>query len=245
MKHFLLGGSSASRWMACPGSVKLIASLPRQPGGAAANRGTMLHEMVGRVINGASPESLVGKVHESVVLTAVDAKTALLPAAAAYRRFTALVENAKLEVRVKLGAYVGGTADIIGHRKGIGYVGDFKFGAGIVPVASNPQLMLYAAGALAQKLMPAHTVVIRLAIIQPAARRVLEEDEVPVKRVREFGHEVRRIAKIALAPGAALVPGDKQCEWCPAEKADICPAVKALRATAQPDLAKSLLTLGR
>ena len=224
--------------------MKLIASLPSGPSSAAADRGTGLHHFAGLVIAGAAPESLVGKQHSNYTLNSIDARTALLPAVAAYGRFVGRAKNVTLERKVRIAQHVWGTADILGHHKGVGLVGDFKFGSGVVEAKSNEQMLFYAAGALIGKQLPPSTSALRLAIIQPANRKVLDEWEVDAKRVREFGAEVKRVAKIALGDDpAGLNPGEKQCTWCPAEP--VCPARKQQRATAQPDLAKSLLTLSR
>lgn len=212
-KHAAVGGSTISRTLRCPGSVKLIASLPRGPSSPAADRGTMLHHMAGKVIAGAPPESLVGQQHAGQFLTSLDARTALLPAVAAYYRFVGMAKNVMLEVKVRLAPKVWGTADILGHHKGVGLVGDFKFGSGIVEAKNNEQMMFYAAGAFMGKRLPGTTAVVRLAIIQPEGRRVLDEDEQSAKRIRDFGYEVLRVAKVAMGDAPPdYVPGDKQCE---------------------------------
>jgi len=42
--HHPLGASGASRWLACPGSVRLSADLP-DPGSAYAEEGTLAHQL--------------------------------------------------------------------------------------------------------------------------------------------------------------------------------------------------------
>lgn len=238
-QHAAVGGSAISRILRCPGSVALVATLPRGST-PAADRGTMLHYMAGRMIErGERAEDLVGEEHAGVALTAHDAQHALLPAVAAYRKFVGAAKNVKLEVKVRHMKYVWGTADILGHHKAVGIVGDFKFGDGKVEVAHNEQLKFYASAALVSKKIPASTPVVRTGIIQPGARRVLEEHEYSAKTLWEFAREVKEIAKVALKPDAPIVPGEKQCQWCPAKKAGICPKLKPV----QGDLAGNLAGL--
>jgi hypothetical protein len=202
--------------------------------------------MAGRMITeGARAEELIGYAHAGQTLNSLDARTALLPAVAAYRRFIGMARAVTLEVKVRHGVGVWGTADILGHHKGVGMVGDFKFGAGVVEVKNNDQLMFYASAAIVSGKLPKSLPVVRLAIIQPGARPVLDETEVTGKALRDFAVEVKEVAKAALSKDAPLVPGEKQCQWCPADKAGICKARKAQRAAAAPDLASALLTLSR
>jgi len=225
-KHYLIGGSAIARIIRCPGSVRLSAPLQRTSS-AAADRGTMLHKMAEIAITkNREPHSLIGYEHAGQVLLPTDAKTALMPALAAYRKFVG-EWKAQLEVRVKFAPKVGGTADIVAHHKGMGLVGDFKFGFIGVNPNDNEQMLFYAGAAVASGKLPQNTRSFRLAIIQPAARPVLQEADTltPMKRVVEFSHEVMRVAKIAMRDDAPLVPGDTQCQWCPAKAAGTCPAV--------------------
>ena len=245
-QHAVVGGSAYSRIKRCPGSVRLVATLPHGPAGPAADRGTMLHRMAGLMIrSGARAEELVGSQYVGQVLTSIDARTALLPAVDAYRRFIGMAKGVTLEVKVRHAVSVWGTADILGRHKGVGLVGDFKFGAGAVEVKGNDQLMFYASAALVSGKLPKQTPVVRMAIIQPGARPTLQEDEASARQLRDFAAEVREVAKVALSDDAPLIPGDKQCQWCPAGKAGICKARNAQRAAAAPDLATALLTLTR
>ena len=51
MKHSnVVGGSTAKRVIACPGSVKLVQKMPPQPSSVHADRGTMLHDVISRIL---------------------------------------------------------------------------------------------------------------------------------------------------------------------------------------------------
>ena len=56
MKHSdIVGGSSASRVINCPGSVALVATMPTDEGSSYANEGSLLHEAAALTMDGASP----------------------------------------------------------------------------------------------------------------------------------------------------------------------------------------------
>lgn len=50
--HARLSGSSAARWIACPGSVALCAAVPERPSGEAAEEGTMAHSLGEQILSG-------------------------------------------------------------------------------------------------------------------------------------------------------------------------------------------------
>jgi len=241
--HAAIGGSTISRVLRCPGSVRLAQDLPRTSS-PAADRGTMLHAAMERVHAGEDPARLVGFQHTGQTLDHNDARRALLPARAALGKFVGEMK-ARLEVRVVLARRVWGTADILAYAKGLGKVGDFKFGANKVEVAGNEQALFYAAAALESGEMPYAARTIELGIIQPGQRPVLQTERVKASAVVTFGKAVKTIARVALSHDAAIVPGEKQCEWCPVKKANKCPAHNEARASAKPDLAAALMSLAR
>ena len=225
--HAACGGSSVSRWLRCPGSVQLLAPLPRTSS-AAADRGTMLHAAMERVMDGTDPGELArqGFTHNGVKLEQADARKALVPARHAHQLFLKGVSY-KMEVRVKHAPRVWGTADLIGVAGVIGYVGDYKFGTGAVAVADNEQLQFYASAALACGALPPTVTKIKTAIIQPESREVLQTHTYSSFALHAFGMRVRDAAKVALSKTkpAPLVPGDIQCKWCDGKKLNLCPAL--------------------
>lgn len=224
MLHAKIGGSTVARAMRCPGSVALVASLPRAPSSGAADRGTMLHHFIARMIaENVKAEALVGQMHLGIKLTAFEARTALLPAHYAYRQFLSHIRQVRLEQWVELERDVGGTADVLGVSRHFGYVADFKFGAGRVHPARNPQLMFYAACALESGVFPRSVKSVRAAIIQPGAWRVLERTKFSRVDLTRFAAGVRRAAKLAFGAEPPLKPGPVQCEYCPAKR--VCPAL--------------------
>ena len=60
--HAALSASQSDRWMACPGSVALIATVPKQPSSPAAEEGTAAHEAAALCLQeGITPTELVGR----------------------------------------------------------------------------------------------------------------------------------------------------------------------------------------
>lgn len=226
-QHAAIGGSAISRILRCPGSVKLVAALPREPSSPAAARGTMMHAaMVELVTNKRTVESLMndGYAHGGVALTHNDARD-LMKALHATRKFTGRA-HLSLEVRVAIQPRVWGTADVMAYKAGRGLLADYKFGSGIVEVEDNEQLMFYAVGALANGAFPRTTRDVLTAIIQPAAPRVLNTHAYTIRRLNEFKDDIVAVAKVALHPTirAPLIPGTVQCKWCPVKPT--CSALK-------------------
>lgn len=163
----VVGGSSATRMIACPGHYQLLQGIPghllAKEETSYAAQGTMLHEVMAKVLNEgvADPMELVGQTFYDRVLTARDVTEAIAPALAAFDVYCASspIEGDEfdfyVEQRVELKGIPGafGTTDIAGRwteRKRAAVI-DWKFGAG-VPVyiidddgKPNAQLMFYAA----------------------------------------------------------------------------------------------------
>jgi hypothetical protein len=225
--HASIGGSTIERVMLCPGSVRLCADIPNRSS-LAALRGTALHGVMERLAQQVcGAEAFVGRtVTEgdlSYTITQKDIIKGAMPALAAYHRFTSKMEVKQLEVRVAYRKNVWGTADVLAHNmRATGKVGDFKFGTGKVEVEENKQMLFYAGAAIECREMPSEVRTIELAIIQPTHRPVLNVWKTTRKFVDAFVRDVKRAVERAHAPDAELVPGDVQCEWCPAKSK--CPA---------------------
>ena len=46
----IVGGSTAKRVMACPGSVKLVQQMPPKPSSKYADEGTLLHNVIAEIL---------------------------------------------------------------------------------------------------------------------------------------------------------------------------------------------------
>lgn len=152
--HAILQPSSAGRWVACPGSVKLEALYPEDTESEASREGTAAHWALAEVLNGRAVAE--GQLTDAgFVLTdvQVDAATSLL------RHVHALVarygEQPEFHVEQRLAinrvhGQCWGTPDVVLYFRKANriVVLDFKFGHGWVEVYENWQLLAYLAGVL-------------------------------------------------------------------------------------------------
>lgn len=103
---------------------------------------------------------------------------------------------------------------------------DLKYGYEKVDAFENPQLMIYALGALEQVSLIADIIRVRMFIHQPRINHV-SEYECSVQKLEEFGQYIKAIAAdvVQLAdhagdngpdviPATAFHPGEKTCRWC-------------------------------
>ena len=232
MAHATLSPSKASRWMACPGSVREEARYPDESGPAAID-GTHTHTLLEHCVKGGlgDPTTMAGvklKDHEGEFVVDAD-RAARVKVAIEYIR-QRVAESPLFEIlaerRVDPAYYLGrsdlsGTADVQIRTPGVLEIIDYKDGMGIVEAAGNPQLELYALGALASLGVPInqdtgyHTV--RMTIVQPKLMvkglPAVSSHEIRVTDLLEkLGNYVIKAAATD-APDAPLVAGD-HCKFC-------------------------------
>jgi hypothetical protein len=224
--------SASPRWINCPGSVRLIESLrlPPEPPSMAALEGTLCHNLCEwSVDQGKSPREWLGQTLEieghalSVTERHVElAEWAIAKLGDFIQDDSMVFLETRCDYRKAIGAPEGdgyGTSDVVIVNPTETVVVDYKFGMGRVS-ADSPQLKLYA--------LDEHTPDgdIRLVIIQPKLHAV-EEHLTTKAQLHEFANQVRPIVKLIETEDAnpPLVPGDQQCQWCPAS--GHCPALAA------------------
>ncbi|CAB4183707.1 Protein of unknown function DUF2800, partial [uncultured Caudovirales phage] len=155
MKHStVVGGSTAKRVMACPGSVALVAQAPVMPSSTYADKGTMLHTAISEYLLG--EDNVIGTTYEGHTLDQEMYDDKLQPALDLLDTLDpdGLMKMA-VETRVGFGSYLPGafgSCDLLGRIGNTAYVIDWKFGDGIaVSADDNEQLMYYAAAAMRTK----------------------------------------------------------------------------------------------
>lgn len=221
--HALLGASSAHRWLNCPGSALLTADMPDTTS-IYAEEGTQAHavcEAVARealaheyrLVSSAIPDQVEGSPE---MLECADVYLdAILEAIAGLGLALDDPPYIALEQRVDFSQWVPdgfGTADCILIGNGILHVIDYKHGKGVqVEAEGNPQLMLYALGALMRyrPLYAIHTV--RWSIVQPRNGGVSQAPDTAASDLLNWAsYTVAPTALLAMQPDAELNPG----EWC-------------------------------
>lgn len=227
--HAVLSASSAHRWMNCPGSVLLEQEYPDSTSEFAAE-GTLAHEICELKLRAYAIEPM-GK-------TEYNSRLAKLKAAELYKPEMETSTDVYLEYikavmlsypvqpavvaekRVDYSAYAPdgfGTADCLVLAGDVLHVIDYKHGKG-VPVSAdhNPQMMLYALGAVSAYSMLYSFKVVKMAIVQPRLGNI-SEFELPVDELIRWGTDtVAPAAKLALSGEGGYAAGE-HCRFCRAK----------------------------
>lgn len=227
----IVGGSTAKRVIACPGSVALVDKMPPKPSNSFADEGSLLHEVIADILNGlGTPESHLGRKYNDIELTEELIDTKLKFALAALDKID---PKGELEYVVESEVHFGDLLpDVFGSTDLLGRLGDrvinldWKFGDPFfgVPVEAeeNYQLLFYAAAAMrtpetAWAFKGAKD--IEMIIVQPP---LVKRWVTTLDRVKQFESELVRAVKKALKPNAPILSGD-HCRWCAAKP--VCPVM--------------------
>lgn len=249
--HSLFSASASARWLACPGSLALSADTERSASVHAAE-GTVAHMLFERCVAGGlvPRESWIGERHvvdgHEIVVDA-DMLAALN---AALKHLWEIVGGCDIvlsERRVNYASWLQvptddafGTADVIAVNTAAKelIVVDYKHGRGVeVDAHDNPQLMLYAGGALLElEDLGCEVETVRMVILQPRVRSAPSEWAVDVAvlegwltgRARSGAASVLNAINFDGGPpeefqGVFLAAGD-HCQFCPASAT--CPALR-------------------
>lgn len=243
--HAQLSPSSASRWMACPGSVALSKDIPNTSS-AYADEGTAAHELAAKCLtDGSSPQDCIGLVI-TVNGTDFTVDQDMADYVGGYvQRICDLVDSLGgellVEQRLDISSITGeedasGTSDAVILLDDEIIIADLKYGQGVqVDAVGNKQLRIYALAALEAYDLLGTVKRVRMIIDQPRKKHY-SEDVVSVEDLRHFAGEVKRAAERVEAACTYigqwdelhekyLNPGEKQCQFCPAK--GTCPKLRA------------------
>lgn len=232
-KHALLSASGASRWMNCTPSARLedkfMESGKVKDDSEYAKEGTLAHEFGDvnlRYLNGEIDKKVLdrelmqlrtSKYYTDEMEEEVDKYVTYV-----WETFLTAQQrtsDAELLIEEKLdfshlveGGFGTGDSSIIADR--ILDIGDLKYGKGVqVYAKDNPQLMLYASGALRkwELLYDIHTV--RMHIIQPRLDHI-DTWEISVEDLINWGEKVVKPKAAIAYEGEGKQKAGEWCKWC-------------------------------
>lgn len=232
--HSYIGASSAARWLACPGSVRLYKELTQRRATIYAATGTVAHELCEKcLLENRDPLEYLGKVFEQdgFQVEVTDQMVTSVSMYVNHIRHDLAKFGGELVVEqpfdlswVYPGMYGRNDASIIPTELfSTLRTYDYKNGRSNVDAKENPQLMYYALGALGE-----HNVrfvdTVEVAIIQPNASDGgdwLDKWDIKARELYAWAMDVLRpgAAKTEL-PDAPLCEGE-HCHFC--EAAAHCP----------------------
>lgn len=239
--HRHLSGSSAHRWIKCPGSIRLNKQIGRdETQSGAAREGTIAHAFAAEALLYFIAKGKLPKRYKPNMQIVIDGNREVLKPEM-HEHVDIYIQQAI--VRSKLGQpYVEkklslsnlvrdnmeGTADYLVDGARTLFVTDFKYGYTPVRIEHNgeinAQLMYYAAGAL-DLFEWKHKEAV-LEIVQPRSMEVdtIQEVIMPAEQIKDWAtNTLWEAAHKTDEPDAPLVPGD-HCRFCNAQS--ICPALR-------------------
>jgi hypothetical protein len=209
MHSKIVGGSTAARVIACPGSVALVQAAPPQAESKYAAEGTFLHAAITALLEDAERLPMTDEQRDNKIAPALE----LLDQVDPDRDM-----EFRTEVRVDFGDFlpgVFGSVDLLGKIGNRAIILDWKFGDGVVVEAEeNKQLMFYAAAA--RRSAPSffdNVDEVELVIIQPP---MIKRWVTTRARISRFEDQLYAAVQEAKQPGAMLQTGD-HCRWCTAK----------------------------
>ena len=227
-EHSKFSPSGAKKWMSCHLSLALEETLPPESGPKpAADYGSLCHLISEEYLDkGTKCHTRLGEIHFGQV---VDDEA--VEVARVYTEYCESLVNQYLfshsydvEGKVDLHTHglpeVYGTADftLTSGPDSVAYVVDLKAGSGVMVYPDNPQLKIYALGALGKYVWDYE--VINLVIVQPRAKsgdKVRVHSTTP-KELMKFLTDELMPAVTAINDGSTIsAPSASNCQWCRAK----------------------------
>ena len=227
-KHALLSASGAQRWLSCPPSARLEEAVEEQSS-EYAKEGSFAHELAELYLAqdlGLTEKSEFNKrlkelrqnpfyseELDTYVKVYMDFAIEKINETRARTKDAVVL----LEMKLDYSTWVPegfGTGDLVLVTDDVLEVIDFKYGRGIqVGAEDNPQMRLYALGALSQFGCLYEVNTVRMTIVQPRLDSI-STDEMTVKELINWGERiVKPIADIAFKGEGEFKAGD-HCRFC-------------------------------
>lgn len=225
--HALLSASSASRWLNCPPSARLAEDIPDTVT-PYAEEGTMAHALAElwlrkRWTTSIGPKKFTSELKklkadpryqpemDRHIETYVDLIDQIANA-------FATLPYAAIEQRVDFSAYVPegfGTCDCLLLSGETLHIVDFKYGSspkGRVEAEDNPQMRLYALGALSHYSLLYNIQTVRMTICQPRLDHITTA-EMTADDLRAWGEGIKPVAQQAWE-GTGVMQEGSWCKFC-------------------------------
>lgn len=226
--HALLSASASHRWLTCTPSVRLEEQFPESTS-EYAEEGTLAHEIAELKLRKHFTEPMAQSTftkrlnkmkkhelyqeemlkHTDTYLEYLQGITLAMPSA----------PYVAVEKRINYSSYAPegfGTVDCLIIGGDTLYVTDYKYGKGVpVSAENNPQMKLYALGAIREYSFLYPISQIRLAIIQPRLDSI-SESTLSLEELLAWGEEIKPIAQKAFAGEGDFAPGE-HCKFCRAK----------------------------
>lgn len=232
--HSHLGASSSHRWIACPASVRLAATMPNESSEYAVE-GTAAHALAEHCLwENLQAADLIGhdfEVENTRFWGVTEEMAEHVQTYLDYAREAIAAEECEWETEVRFDLsklYPGmfGTADLVVYRPQSAHliVVDYKHGRGVaVEAEGNPQLRYYALGAATRHHnRPVKTV--EIVVVQPRcphSKGPIRREIVSPMDLMDWSADLIAAAKRTESADAPAVPGE-HCRFCPASP--VCPA---------------------
>lgn len=217
--HALLSASSAHRWLACPPSAVAAQGYEDQ-GSEFAAEGTLAHEVAEATAR--TIESGKAKKILDMILGNPDVTDEMLEHADGYKAYiqeqiASRYPSVLLEQRVDFSEWVPdgfGTCDCILIEGDTLTIIDYKYGKGVaVSAENNPQMRLYALGALSDFGFVYDVSTVSMHIYQPRINNISVET-LTVEELLAWGESIKPIAQKA-AKGKGPYKAGTHCKFCP------------------------------
>lgn len=240
--HAKLSASGAHRWMACPPSAKLEENFP-DSGSIYAAEGTLAHSVAELKVRKYAVEPMSTRTFNSRMKKLKENELwqpemdGFTDEYLDYIKAEMLSYTTKpfvtVERRVDFSDVVPGgfgTADCLILAGNVLHVIDFKYGKGVpVEAEGNPQMRLYAYGAVREYALLYSFDTVKMTIFQPRLKNI-SEAEISVDDLRHWAQEeVKPVALLADKGEGEYNPGP-HCKFCRAKaeckaRADACMAL--------------------
>ena len=228
-QHALLSASSAHRWLHCTGSPLLEKEFPDTTS-VYAQEGTLAHELCElklKKYTTVMPKGAYTRVHNKIMKSELwqnemeGTSETYLEYVKSIMLACEIAPAVLIEKRVDFSRYVSegfGTADCLILAGDTLHVIDYKHGKGVVVDADhNPQMMLYALGAMNELSLLYRFKSVHMVIVQPRVNNI-SEFTMTADELREWGESVvKPKAEAAISGNGTFEAGD-WCRFCRAKQ---------------------------